>query len=440
MVTGHPPGPAPLRGWAFVRFIYNMQVAPLDTVRRRFERYGDLYFTVSRGDPLMVTRHPDHFHEVLVARAADFDKRNDLEPLLGRGLLTSNGDHWRHHRRLIQPAFRHERLRHYATTMVAAADAVADRWQQTGRSNVGEDMMRLTLQIVGKALFDYDPGAEVDRVARCMDVLQRSAIALDVFPAWMPTPLHTRTNRALRDLDELILAMIKSRRDHSAATNHEATDLLGHLLANDALSERQLRDELVTLFLAGHETTALALTWTWWLLAQHPAWEQKLHDELDRVLDGRPPDIKDLEALDVTRRILNESMRLYPPVYAVPRIANRDTTVGGFPVAAGTEVIMWPYWAHRDGRWFPDPNRFDPDRFLPGSVQLQNSRAYVPFGAGNRTCIGRNFAIMEGQLVLARLAQRCALRSKTDQHPGLRPRITLGPKHPIRMTVVDRLS
>ena len=432
-----PPGPPPL-GWiGFIRFVRAMQRDALGTVRGRFDAYGDLYLSGSPKSPLLVSRHPDHFYEALVTRAGDFDKRADLEPVLGRGLLTANGETWRRNRRLIQPAFRHERLTQYAETIVAAADATAETWAQTPQRNVGEDMMRLTLAVVGKALFDFDPGPDVENVANAMDVLQKATTTFDPFPAWLPTRLHRRTARALRTLDTLVFGLIHRARTDARPKN-DAASLLEHLMQTEDLNDRERRDELVTLFLAGHETTSLALTWTWWLLARHPDWERQLHEEVDRVLRDRPPGAADLESLDVTRRIVSETMRLYPPVYAVPRLANRDTKLGGFEARAGTEVILWPYWAHHDPRWFPEPQRFDPDRFLPRSPGIQHPHAYMPFGAGQRTCIGRNFALMEAQLVLARLAQRFALQAADDRDPGLQPRITLGPKNAVRMVAVRR--
>ena len=436
--THRPPGPPPL-GWiGFLRFVRSMQRDAIGTVGGRFERYGDMYLSGGRDAPLLVTRHPDHFHDVLVSRAADFEKRSaDLGPFLGNGLLTANGEAWRSHRRSIQPGFRRERLATYASTIIDAADAMLDDWAKDGTRDVGADMSRLTLAVVGKALFDYDPGGRVEQVAACMDVLQRAVTQLDVFPSWVPTPLHRRTKNAKQTLDRMMFDLIEARR--ADPRRGDAPDLLGHLISNGEMSDQQLRDELLTLFLAGYETTSLALMWTWWQLAQQRDWERQVIEEVDRVLEGRAPNIDDLERLDVTRRVICESMRIYPPVYAIPRVAIRDTELGGYPVRAGTELVLWVYWAHHDGRWFPSPERFDPDRFLPRAAGMQHPHAYLPFGAGSRTCIGRHFAMMEAQLVLARVVQRFTLRSTADTAAlGMRPRITLGPARRVRMTAHPR--
>ena len=414
-----------------------MQKDAIGTVKERFDAYGDLYLSGSDRAPLYVTRHPDHIHEVLVTRASDFNKRADLEPFLGQGLLTSNGEHWRHNRRLIQPSFRHERLEVYASTMIRSTDDLLGSWSIRPDRDIGADMNRTTLRIVAKALFDDEAGPQVERVARCMDVLQHAATAVDLIPAWVPTPLHVRARRAARELDAVVYDLIDQR---SSPSHSDASDLLGELLQTGELERKALRDELVTLYLAGHETTALALTWTWWVLAQHPEWERKLHDEVDQILGDRSPTAADLGTLDVTRRIINESMRLFPPVYALPRTAACETEVGGYRVPPGGEVLLWTYWAHRDPRWFVEPERFDPDRFLPKSDRIRHPHAFVPFGAGQRTCIGRNFAVMEAQLVLARIAQRYRLRPIDSRPAGLRPRITLGPARPLRMRAIERAA
>ncbi len=434
-----PPSPPPVGLIGFIRFVRAVQTDLLGMVGRRFEEYGDIYVSPNSRNPLYVTRHPDHIYEVLVSKGGDYRKRRDLVKVLGNGLLTADGETWRRNRRLIQPAFKSERIAVYAETVVKAADDMAAEWRASPERDIGHDMMRLTLAIVGKALFDYDPGPVVDQVAASMDVVQRAVATVDLFPDWVPTPLHVRTRKALSALDRLVYGMIDERRaairQKPVANDNQGapTDLLGQLLQIEALSRKQLRDELVTLLAAGHETTALAMTWTWHLLSRYPEWESALQAELREVLGDRPPTYADLERLDLTRRIFSESMRLYPPAYATTRVATKETVLAGYPVEEGTEVIVWPYWAHHDARWFPDPERFDPDRFLPGANGIRHPHAYIPFGAGNRTCIGRHFAMMEGQLLLARLGQQFSLKGD-GRDPGLRPRITLGPARPVRMT------
>lgn len=402
-------------------------------VHERFEAHGDLYFTMSGGEPLFVTRHPDHIHEVLVTRADDWQKRGDLSAFLGKGLLTANGAQWREHRRQVQPGFRRERLQRYAETVVAAADALSEEWAAQSERDVGQDMMTSTLMIVGKTLFDYEAGHDVGPIAEAMDVLQGS-VGFDPIPRWVPTPSHLRVRRARAELDRIVYGLIEARRRHP-----RGQDLLGHLLEEGKMSDAQLRDELVTLFLAGHETTALSLTWSWEYLARNPEWAERVEAEVDEVLGDRKPSFEDLEALELCRRVVQEAMRLRPPVYALPRVAGKATELGGYPVEAGAEVVMWPYWAHHDARWFPDPERFDPDRFLPGAPGIRHPKAYLPFGAGQRACIGRNFAMMEAQLLLARWSQGFRLGYReTRPAPAISPRITLGTQEPVRMWASPR--
>lgn len=429
-----PPGPE-ASTLGFLRFALAMMRDATSAVQTRFERYGDLYFTVSRGDPLFVSRHPDHIHEVLVTRGADWKKRSvDLERVLGRGLLTANGELWRRRRRMVQPGFRRERLAGYAEVMVEAADRAASEWVEAPERDVGRDMMACTLDIVGRTLFGYDASGDIAPIAEAMDVLQKTA-GFDPIPGWVPTPAHRKAARALEELDRVVLDLIERRRREP-----DRGDLLGHLLSDTELrlDDRALRDELVTLFLAGHETTALALSWTWRILADHPEWEVQLHTEVDQVLRGRPPTLDDVDALPITARIVQESMRLRPPVYALPRQAERDTEIGGYRVEAGAEVVLWPYWAHHDARWFPAPERFDPDRWLPDSKRVRHPRAFVPFGAGQRTCIGKSFALMEASLLLARWSQGFRLEALDPEWPPVSAQITLGMKRPLRMRAVPR--
>ncbi|MEL6183624.1 MAG: cytochrome P450 [Myxococcota bacterium] len=433
MSSHRPPGPEPST-LGFLRFAAAMMKDATAAVRTRFDAHGDLYFTVSRGDPLFVTCHPDHMHEVLVTRGGDWKKRSaDLRRFLGMGLLTSNGDLWRTRRRLVQPGFRHERLESYAEVMVAAADRTAEEWRQTPDRDLGRDMMACTLDVVGRTLFGYDATGDVVPIAEAMDVLQKTS-GFDPIPEWVPTPAHRRAAGALERLNRVIQDLIEKRRQRP-----EGGDLLGHLLSVD-LDDTALRDELVTLFLAGHETTALTLSWTWRILADAPEWEGRLHAEVDAVLGGRAPSLGDVERLPVTGRIVQESMRLRPPVYAIPRIAVRDTELGGFAVERGAELVMWPYWAHHDARWFPEPERFDPDRWLPDSGRVLHPRAFIPFGAGQRTCIGKSFATMEASLLLARWAQSFRLEALEAEWPPVSPQITLAMKRPLKMRAVPRAS
>ncbi|HMR75178.1 MAG TPA: cytochrome P450 [Polyangiaceae bacterium] len=416
---------------------------PLNFVGKRFRRYGDMYF-VTHAPGLLVLRHPDHLYEVLVEKAADFSKQHtafeQLGRVLGNGLLNSDGDVWRRHRRMIQPAFQRARLVEYAAEMRAEAERLADELAPPRSVEMSDAMMGLTLDIVCRTLFSHDSSADRDDVNRAMSAFQDSIARPDVLPSWMPSPSRKALHNAVGTLDAIMFRMIRERKSEIATGAEPRTDLLARLLAavdeegdGQGLTETEVRDQLVTLFLAGHETTSQALTWTWFLLAQHPEVESALHQELSRELGGRAPDYEDLQRLTFTEQVLEESMRLYPPVYMVARRAERDTTVGDVQVSAGTELALWIYWAHRDPRWFALPDAFRPERFAPQAKAKIRRGAYVPFGAGPRACIGKVFAMIEAKIILATLAQRFRARVAPGQKVQALPRITLTPRHGMRM-------
>jgi cytochrome P450 len=440
----YPPGPT----WASeskrpLKELYEeVSRGILPHVRARFRRFGDIYYVTNQGNPMYVTRHPDHLHEVLVTKASSFLKRSkDVNVFLGNGLLTSDGELWRKQRRLIQPAFQRQNIARYAEVMVEHTERLLSRWNAGDVRDVNRDMMELTLSVVCKTLLDHDTHGDNDAVAQAMAVLQNTAGHLDLFPRWFPSPLHVRQWRAVKALDNIIFPMIDRR-----TPENRGEDLISQLKFGasgsgsdeDGMERRQLRDELVTLFLAGHETTALSMTWAFFLLAQNPAEEAKLHGEVDRVLGARPPRFEDLDALVHTRLIVQESMRLFPPLYLLPRVAREDTEVAGYEIPAGSEFLCWVYFVHRDDRWFPRATEFRPERFLPDSDEIKHQHAYYPFGAGPRACIGRHFAMVEAQLILAAIAQRFRLRLVPGQDVKLNTRVTLGPMAPIRMTIEAR--
>lgn len=436
-----PPGPTWItearRPWKDIVSDHTRGLLPI--VRSRFERFGDLvYATDLTGTPLYSTRHPDHAYEVLVTRAADFDKRSrDLSTYLGAGLLTSNGEFWRSQRRRIQPAFSRAHMARYAAIMIERAQAMVDAWSPGEVKDVNREMMEVTLSAVAKALLDYDTAGDGDGVARAMAIIQQTAGFPDPMPSWLPTPLHKKQAEALAALDGIISPLIEARR-----RDPSGDDLLSQLLAPDEeappMSTKQVRDEIVTMFLAGHETTALALTWALFLLSSHREQEAALHDEVDRVLGTRKPTFDDLDALVYTRCVVQEAMRMFPPLYLLPRVANRDTELSGYPLKRGAQVLIWIYFVHRDDRWFPGAADFRPGRFLPDSGGVRHPHAYLPFGAGPRACIGRHFATTEATLMLATIAQRYAPRLAPGQDVRMNPRVTLAPQFPIRMELEPR--
>lgn len=422
-------------------------------VGRRFDSLGDIYFVPNADGGLYVIRHPDHIREVLVTNAECWAKTHSafirLGRVLGQGLLNTDGELWRRHRRMIQPAFHKERLQTYAEMMVQEAMDMIGRWNDGRPIDLDSELTRVTLRVVSRALFSHEVGGDVDAITGAVTVLQDSFAQPDLLPRWLPSPRRRRVRRALRSLDAMMYRLIASRRNgippgavHDGAT---PADLLQRLLdARDeegdgaGLTDKEIRDQLVTFFLAGHETTSQALTWTFYLLSQHRDVADRLHDEIDRVLGGRAPHFEDFDSLPYAEQVVKEAMRLYPPVFAVARKAAADTRIGDYFVPAGSEVGIWIYMAHHDARWFPQPETFDPGRFAdPESVQRMK-HAYLPFGLGARTCIGRTFATIEAVLILVTVAQRYRLSLAPNQRVALKPRVTLTPKFGMKMIAHTR--
>ncbi len=440
-----PPGPPPRRGpFDSLSYYYRFVTDPMGYVATRFERYGDIYYAPSGGVGLYVLKHPDHIHQVLVRDAAKYDKMHsalaNISQVLGDGLLTSDGADWRRQRRMVQPAFSKQRLMDYSAAMVTEALRVRARWHDGQCRDINSEMMRLTLSVVGRTLFSRDVGGASERVAAAMEAFHRSLMSPDLVPSWLPSPARRQGQIAAAALDDIIYDLIRERR---AAAPPEPPDLLQMLLdAEDregdggGLADKEVRDQLVTLFVAGHETTSHALSWTWYLLADNLRAQRRMHFELDTVLGGAPPSYRDLARLPYTRWVINEAMRMFPPAYTVARRAVQDTRIGDYSVAAGSEVIVWIYMTHRDRRWYQQPEVFRPDRFAPAAVAARPKLSYLPFGAGPRTCIGKSFAMIEAQLLLATLAQHYELRM-AQSRVEMQPRITLAPKR-LRMLIRRR--
>jgi len=351
--------------------------------------------------------------------------------LLGDGLLTSNGDVHLRQRRMMQPAFHRERIEGYGDRMVEHALRLSSTWRAGERFDVAEAMMRLTLGVVAETLFSADVRGEADEIGDAltdaMQLFDRLSLPLDQLLDRLPLPATRRFHRARRRLDATIHRVIA---EHRAAGDRG--DLLSMLLAAQddegdgaRMSDAQVRDEALTIFLAGDETTALALAWTWHLLSRNPDAEARLHQELDDVLGERPPAAADLPRLPCTRRVIAESMRLYPPAWTLGREPLEDLELGGYRIRAGSIVLVSPWVIQRDPRFFPDPLRFDPDRWLPEAEPERHRFAYFPFGAGPRKCIGEAFAWMEGTLLLATIAREWRVRTDRAARIEPRPLITL---------------
>ena len=398
---------------------------------------------------------PSGIKHVLLDNAANYHKteiaRRLLEPGLGRGLLTSEGETWRRHRRIMAPAFDHRSIMSYAPTMAAIAEELLAKWDgmpEGSEIDVAAAMMHATLHIISRTMFSSNSAEIVEVVERGVGRYQaemRPGIAdLLGLPRWISrltggsvgTHIFTEFDRAI----DRLLAL------RGRAGEDQPKDLLWRLLAardeetGGGMSAKEVRDQVVTIFMAGHETTAVALTWTWYLLAQHPAVEDRLHAELDAVLGGRSPRHEDLARLPYARSVIDESMRLYPPAHTLSRTAIADDVLLGRPIPKGSQVVISPWLVHRNPRLWENPERFDPGRFSPENASRRHRFAYLPFGGGPRICIGAAFAIAEALLILATIAQRYRLRLVPGFPIEPQGLITLRPRHGMRMKLKRRLA
>jgi cytochrome P450 len=397
---------------------------------------------------MFLANHPDYIREVLVTNNSNFVKGRALQRakrLLGQGLLTSEGDLHRRQRLLVQPAFHRQRIASYGQVMVDHADRASSRWNDGDTFDMGHEMTRLTLAIVAKTLFDAEVDSEADEIGEAMTcIMQMFNLLMYPFAELiekLPLPQVRRYERMRARLDATIYRIIDERR----RSGEDRGDLLSILLlAQDeesgqgGMSNTQVRDEALTLFLAGHETTANTLTWTWYLLSQHPEVERKLHQELDEILQGRLPAFEDVPRLAYTEMVVAESIRLYPPAWAIGRRSLVDQKIGNYAVPANAIVLLSPFVTHRDARFFPDPSRFDPERWTPEAKDARSQYSYFPFGGGTRRCVGEGFAWAEAILVLATLASRWRAKLVAGQRIEPKALITLRPKHGIRMTIERR--
>jgi cytochrome P450 len=449
------PGP---KSRLFVGSARELIADPLGFINGLADTYGPVVRFKAFFNSYILISDPDLVREVLVTQAAIFPKdRRDIEILrrmLGYGLVTTNGEAHKRQRRLTQPAFHSKRIGAYAGTMVAYTLAMIDDWQIDNlpgslRLDISEAMRELTMYIVARTLFGADRIAmkdTADRVGQAIhdlqDITNREFQSPIVWPNWLPSASNRRRRAAASVLYETIDGLIAERR--ATAVDGRVTDtgdLLSMLLlsideSGDRMSDAEIRDQLVTLFVAGHETTSNALTWSWYLLSQHPDVEVRLHEELEQVLNGRPPSLDDLPTLPFTLQIIKEAMRLYPPAWLLNnRWAAEDTVLGDFPIRRGELIWLSPYVSHRRPEYFPDPELFDPDRWTPEQEKVLPKYAYMPFGGGARVCIGNSFALMEAHLIVAALAQRARLRLASGQIIEPNPQITLSNKGGLQMMV-----
>src|SRR5882762_5085159 len=407
------------------------------------KEYGDVVRVHLAHVPVYLLAHPRDIETVLATNAGNFTKSADYRALarvLGKGLLTSEGDFWKRQRSLIQPAFHRQNILGYSAVMTQAAGGMLDSWQEKEERNIHEDLMRMTLEIVAQCLFGAEVTAVAEQVGKAMEVVTErfmvNASLAMLFRFEIPVFFAPREWGAIRKLNEIIGSIIRKRR----SSNQPREDLLDMLLqVRDAdgnpMSDAQLRDEVMTLVLAGHETTAIALSWACYLVAQNPEIETKLAEELQAVLGGRVPTPEDLPRLRYTEMVIKEAMRLYPAVWGIGRRAIEECELGGYRVPAGSNVFILQWRTQRDPRFFPDPDRFDPERWREDPVRSGKIPrfAYFPFGGGPRVCVGASFAMMEITLLLAMIQQRFHLEIVPGHLIELFASVTLRPKYGIRV-------
>jgi cytochrome P450 len=442
------PAPAPipeLRGWSPIGNLLHLSLAP-DHFWRRAAALGDMVRLRLPGFSAVLLRHPDLIEEVLVTKNRSFIKdrlTRGLADVVGNGLLVSEGEFWRRQRRMAQPAFHRERIAHYAEGMVAAATRTISTWREGQVIDLHAAMMDLAREVVATTLFSSEVGRAAEHVGATLDVLMARYsdwryAALPVL-ARLPLAENRRFDAARGRLFELVEVIIAERR----RSGEDRGDLLSMLLAardedGAAMSDAQLRDEVLILFLAGHETTALALSWTFVLMSRRPEVWARLGAEVDAVLAGRPAVAADLAALRYTESVVLESMRLRPPAWSIGREATEDVEIGGVMMKRGTQLWLVQYTSHRDERFFPRPLAFEPERWEGDLLRRLPRFAYFPFGGGPRLCIGNNFAMLEAVLLLATIAQRWRPQVAPADEPRPQFSITLRPRGGVRATLHRR--
>src|SRR5215470_15872102 len=437
-----PPGPG---GSTFAFLFGERRRDPLGFFTKITRDYGDVANLKLFDFRTLFINHPNDIEDVLVNKARKFEKGRVMKAnmrLFGEGLLTSEGDFWLRQRRLAQPAFHRERIAAYAATMVEYAERAMRGWKSGEVRDIHEDMMQITLQVVGKTLFDADLTRDVHEVGETLKILLKLAADFGksiLIPLWVPTLRNLRARIGIRRIEKIIYRIIAQKR----AEGRDTGDLLSMLLAvqdedGSRMTDKQVRDETITLFLAGHETTANALSWTFWLLAQNAEAEKKFFAELDTALRDHVPAVEDIPRLIYTGHVLTESMRLYPPAWGIARLVKEEVEVAGYKLVPGNGVAFAQWVVHRDPRWFQEPLKFLPERWEGDLAKRIPRFAYFPFGGGPRQCIGNSFALMEATMILATVAQKFRFRL-AENHP-VKPlaSITLRPAHGIRATLEAR--
>jgi cytochrome P450 len=434
----------------------------IGTMEQALDKYGDIVrFRVGPRTVHLIS-HPDLAREVLVREKVSFlkiqegtDKKIGLGLVLGEGLLT-NRDHdsWFTRRRILQPVFHRRRAATMTEEMVAAGQKMLSRWEELYAPedvlDIHEEMMRVTLDVITRTMFGADVSQEASRVGTAMTVLTRYAFAQAgnpfSVPPWVPTRRNREFQGALETIDSVVSSLIRARQAARDSGEPPRGDLLDMLLdAEDAetgerMADQEVLDEVKTVFAAGHETTANALTWTWLLLSEHPEAGKKLKAELDAMLGERAPTSADLPNLRYTRQVLEEALRLYPPVPALVRRVVRPTTLDGCEIPASSRALISMYNIHRHPDFWPEPTRFDPDRFSPERKASHHDLAYIPFGAGQHKCIGNNLALIEGTLLLAMVAQQYEFALVPGRPVEREVAVTMRPREGLYVKLLPRLE
>lgn len=432
-----PPGPF---GNLLLGNLPDLKTRVLDFFSELQTQFGDISTVRFAFRNVSYIQHPDYIHHILQEHNRNYTKSlryEQLKYLLGNGLLTSEGEFWLRQRRMIQPAFHKQKLMLLADEMAIISKNLCDRWEvelKDKEFNLAAEMMALTLDIVGKTLLNANVKSDATNMGTALEFLLRSVNVRTrtpiLLPLWIPLPSHLKIKKAVHTIKNVLDKVFEDRRKNPS----DRYDLLSMLMetkyedTGEPMDNRQLRDEVMTIFVAGHETTANALSWTLYLLSTHPEERKKCIEELNRTLKGRTPEFADLRELKYLTMVIEESMRLYPPAWIIGRKAIKKDTIGKYKIAPNHNVLISPYALHRDKRYWSEPDKFIPERFTPEEIIKRPKLSYLPFGGGPRLCIGNNFAMMEMQIVLATILQRFTLKKINDKPILPDPLITLRPR------------
>jgi cytochrome P450 len=437
-----PPGP---KGHFLLGVLPDIRRDELDYLNRIVREYGDIVYVRVVNHPCYVLSHPRDIEYVLLGNYSNFVKSiflRESRALLGNGLLTSDGDVWLRQRRLLQPAFHDDRIAEYSRAMVEHTQRMLDTWQDGEVRDIHQDMVSLTMETIANVLFGSNIASETEQIGDALRVFFNQfdeRFGLYAIPEWVPTPGNLRYRMAIGRLDRILERVIRHRRSNVHGSGCALSALL-RVQDDDGtrMTQRQLRDEMMTLFFTGHETTALALSWTWYLLAQQPEAADRLSEEVESVVGQRAPTYEDIPKLRFVDAVVKESLRLYPPAYGVVRQALKDCEIGGYTIPAGATLAMFQWVVHRDPRYFDRPDEFVPDRWADDLAKRLPRCAYFPFGVGPRMCIGNSFANTELALMVAMIARRFQFKLVPGHPVLLNPSLTLRPRKGIKVILKKR--